>query len=174
MLPRESNRLLPNRTGTFSCIRLSRHRIYLVSRSDPVSEVRQPEAVVFSSVDLTVALPADGHLFPVLESHQPGEPADGFASHLADVADVMHLHPNRLFADDAWVAQAGPRPESDVHVQWVRMLPPRQECCRVPGPVGVGFEEGVPVLPLAVLPSELQVAAVFAEELLDGLPQLVG
>ena len=66
MLPRESNRPLPNRTGTFPCIRLSRHRIYLVSRSDPVSQVRQPEAVVFSSVDLTVALPADGHLLPVL------------------------------------------------------------------------------------------------------------
>ena len=69
MLLRESNRPLPNRTGTFSCIRLSRHRIYLVSRSDPISQVRQPEAVVFSSVDLTVALPADGHLLPVLESH---------------------------------------------------------------------------------------------------------
>jgi hypothetical protein len=41
-----------------------------VSRPDPVSQVRQPEAVVFSSVDLTVALPADGHLLPVLESHQ--------------------------------------------------------------------------------------------------------
>jgi hypothetical protein len=33
-----------------------------VSRPDPVSQVRQPEAVVFSSVDLTVAFPADGHL----------------------------------------------------------------------------------------------------------------
>jgi hypothetical protein len=68
LLPRESNRPLPNRTGTFPCIRLSRHRIYLVSWSDPVSQVRQPEAVVFSSVDLTVALPADGHLLSVLES----------------------------------------------------------------------------------------------------------
>ena len=28
MLPRESNRPLPNRTGTFPCIRLSGHRIY--------------------------------------------------------------------------------------------------------------------------------------------------
>ena len=90
-----------------------------MSRSDPVSEVRQPEAVVFSSMDLTVALPADGHLLPVLESHQPGEPADEFASHLADVADVVHLHPDRRFADDAWVAQAGPRPESDVRLQRV-------------------------------------------------------
>ena len=35
MLPRESNRPLPNRTGTFSCIRLSRHRICLVSRTLP-------------------------------------------------------------------------------------------------------------------------------------------
>ena len=145
-----------------------------MSWSDPVSQVRQPEAVVFSSVDLTVALPADGHLLPVLESHQPGEPADGFASHLADVADVVHLHPDRRFADDAWVAQAGPRPESDVRLQRVGMFPSRQERRRVPGPVGAGFEEGVPVLPLAVLPAELQVAAVFAEELLDGLPQLVG
>ena len=70
-----------------------------MSRPDPVSQVRQPEAVVFSSVDLTMALAADGHLLPVLESHQPGEPANGFASHLADVADVMHLHPDRRFAD---------------------------------------------------------------------------
>jgi hypothetical protein len=30
---RESNRPLPNRTGTFSCIRLSRHRIYIHFRS---------------------------------------------------------------------------------------------------------------------------------------------
>jgi hypothetical protein len=65
-------------------------------------------------------------LLPVLKSHQPGEPADAFASHLADVADVMHLHPDRRFADDAWVAQAGPRPESDVHLQWVGLLPPRE------------------------------------------------
>src|SRR3954451_13880324 len=132
LLPRESNRPLPNRTRTFPGIRLSRHRIYLVSRSAPVSQVRQPEPVVFSSVDLTVALPADGHLLLVLASHQPGKRADGLASHLADVADVVHLHPDRRFADDAWVAQAGPRPESDVHVQWVRMLPPRQECRRIP------------------------------------------
>ena len=67
-LTQVSNRPFPNRTGTFPCIRLSRHRIYFVSRPDPVSQVRQPEAVVFSSVDLTVALPTDGHLLPVLES----------------------------------------------------------------------------------------------------------
>ena len=30
-----------------------------MSWSDPVSQVRQPEAIVFSSMDLTVALPAD-------------------------------------------------------------------------------------------------------------------
>ena len=36
MVARESNRPLPNRTGTFSCIRLSRHRVYLVSRSDTI------------------------------------------------------------------------------------------------------------------------------------------
>src|SRR3954451_485703 len=141
LLPRESNRPLPNRTGTFPCIRLSRHRIYLVSWSDPVRQVRQPEAVVFSSVDLTVALPADGHLLPVLESHQPGKPADGFVPHLADVADVGDLPPDRCFADDAWVAQARPRPEPDVDVQRVGILPPHKECRRVPGPVGVSFEE---------------------------------
>jgi hypothetical protein len=59
---------LPNRTGTFPCIRLSRHKIHFVLRSNPISQVRQPEAVVFSSVDLTVALPADGHLLSVLDS----------------------------------------------------------------------------------------------------------
>ncbi len=137
MLPRESNRPLPNRTGTFPCIRLSRHKIHFVLRSNPISQVRQPEAVVFSSVDLTVALPADGHLLSVLESHQPGKPADGFAPHLADVADVVHLHPDGRFADDAWVAQAGPRPESDVRLQRVGMFPSRQERRRVPSPVGV-------------------------------------
>ena len=98
----------------------------------------------------------------------------------ADRGEGLHLdagagvHPDRRFADDAWVAQAGPRPESDVHLQRVGLLPSRQKRRRVPGPVGVGFEEGVPVLPVAVLPTELQVAAVFAEELLDGFPQLVG
>jgi hypothetical protein len=78
-----------------------------VSWSDPVSQVRQPEAVVFSSVDLTVALPADGHLLPVLESHQPGEPADGFASHLADVADVV-LRQGDLGGPAAGFDVAGP------------------------------------------------------------------
>ena len=95
MLPRESNRPLPNRTGTFPCIRLSRHRIYFVSRTDPVSQVRQPDAVVFSSVDLTVALPADGHLLPVLESHQPGEPADGF---VPSVPGVMFPGADLIFS----------------------------------------------------------------------------
>ena len=123
MLPRESNRPLPNRTGTFPCIRLSRHKIHFVLRSNPISQVRQPKAVVFSSVDLTVAFPADGHLLPVLESHQPGKPTDRFAPHLADVADVMHLHPDRCFADDAWVTQVGPCSESDVHFQWVGLIP---------------------------------------------------
>jgi hypothetical protein len=97
---RESNRPLPNRTGTFSCIRLSRHRIYLVSRSDPVSQVRQPEAVVFSSVDLTVALPADGHLLPVLELTLPQcfKPEQGRTTHTSNpfLVEAMCPAPLRL------------------------------------------------------------------------------
>ena len=96
-----------------------------MSRSNPVCQVRQSEAIIFSSVDLTVALSADGHLLPVLESHQPGKPTDRFALHLSDVTDVVHLHPDRCFADDAWVVQAGPCPESDVHLQWVGLISSR-------------------------------------------------
>ena len=66
MLPRESNRPLPNRTGTFSCIRLSRHRIYLVSgrgfdllvRDDvEVRLVEEPIQIRVDPVRVRVALP---------------------------------------------------------------------------------------------------------------------
>src|SRR5262245_56932548 len=88
-------------------------------------------------MDFLVALLAHRDLFPVQRTHDRREACRLLGPHLADVADVMHLHAVLTPADEAGELELGPRAQAPLPRQAVDVRRARPERRRVLAPVGV-------------------------------------